>query len=64
MIAVYFDDIKECLKNVDYLFCNEDESSEWAKKHDLDASDRQGIAKLVASGEKTNTQRPRVVIMT
>ena len=55
VISVYLDDIKGFLKHVDYLFCNEDESSAFAKANGLEESDRQGIAKMVASWEKVNT---------
>ena len=64
IIDVYLEDIKNLLKHFDYLFCNEDEASQLAEKMNLERSDRQGIAKMVASWEKANTKRPRVVIMT
>lgn len=54
----------ENLKHADYVFCNEDESSLFAEKNGLKGDDRQGIAKIVAEWEKSNTKRPRVVIMT
>ena len=55
IIDVYLEDVKNHIKHVDYLFCNEDESSKFAKANGLEESDRQGIAKMVASWEKTNT---------
>ena len=64
IVDVYGADVKALLKHVDYFFCNEDESSKFAEANGLEVSDRQGIAKAVASWEKTNTKRPRVVIMT
>ena len=64
LIEIYFDNFKENLKHADYVFCNEDESSLFATKNGLEAKDREGIAKKVAEWEKSNTKRPRVVIMT
>ena len=40
LIEIYLDKFKENLKYVDYLFCNEDESSVFAEKNGLQASDR------------------------
>ena len=45
IIDVYLEDLKNAFKNVDYLFCNEDESSKLAEKFGLEATDREGIAK-------------------
>ena len=56
--------VKQVLKHADFVFCNEDESSAFATANGLEASDRQGVAKLIASGEKANQGRPRVVIVT
>jgi len=64
LIEIYLDLVKENIKHADYVFCNEDESSLFAEKMGLEASDRQGVAKKVAEWEKSNTKRPRVVIMT
>jgi len=64
LIEIYLDLVKENLKHADYVFCNEDESSVFAEKMGLKAEDRQGCAKIVAEWEKSNTKRPRVVIMT
>lgn len=64
LIGIYLQDFKDNLKHADYVFCNEDESSCFAEANGLEAKDREGIAKKVAQWEKSNTKRPRVVIMT
>lgn len=56
--------VKQTLKHADFVFCNEDEGSAFATANGLEASDREGVAKLIASGEKANQARPRVVIVT
>ena len=56
--------VKQTLKHADFVFCNEDEGSAFATANGLEASDREGVAKLIASGEKANQARPRIVIVT
>ena len=52
------------IKHSDFVFCNEDEGSAFAVANGLKASDREGIAKVIASYEKANEKRPRLVIIT
>ena len=58
------DAVKNTIKHADYVFRNEDEGSAFATANGLEAHDRVGIAKVIASYEKSNTNRPRIVIIT
>jgi len=53
-----------CIEHADFVFCNEDEGSQYAEMAGLDKSDRVGCAKLIAKSKKSNQMRPRVVIIT
>jgi len=64
VLMFYMDQVRQTIKHSDYVFCNEDEGSEFAKQNGLDVSDRQGAAKMIASYEKASTTRPRIVIIT
>ena len=64
VIQFYMDAVKNTIKHADYVFCNEDEGSAFATANGLEAHDRVGIAKVIASHEKANTNRPRIVIIT
>lgn len=64
VIQFYMEAVKRTIKHADYVFCNEDEGSAFAQAEGLEASDRVGVAKLLASYEKVNQERPRVVIIT
>lgn len=64
MIQFYADAVNNTIKHADYVFCNEDEASAFASANGLEAHDRQGAAKIIAAYEKSNTQRPRIVIIT
>lgn len=64
VIQFYMDAVKNTIKHSDYVFCNEDEGSAFATSQGLEAHDRTGIAKVIAAYEKSNTNRPRVVIIT
>jgi adenosine kinase len=52
------------LKHADYLFCNELEAEAYSTAHSLETSDHKVIAKHIAMTEKTNQERPRIVIIT
>lgn len=58
------DQVRAAIKHADYVFCNEDEGSAFATANGLEASDRTGIAKIIASFEQASANRPRVVIIT
>ena len=58
------DAVKNTIKHADFVFCNEDEGSAFATANNLEAADRQGAAKIIASYEKANTQHPRICIIT
>ena len=64
VIQFYLDAVKNTIKHADFVFCNEDEGSAFATANGLEAHDRQGAAKIIAEYEKTNAQRPRIVIIT
>lgn len=64
VIAVYKQPILDNIKYFDYMFCNEDEASAFAKENGLEESDRKGLAKKIAEWEKINTERKRVVVVT
>ena len=64
VIQFYLDPLKEAIKHSEYIFCNEDEGSAFATAVGLEASDRVGAAKAIATFEKANTARPRKVIIT
>ena len=54
VIQFFMDPVKNTLKHADFVFCNEDEGSAFATANGLEASDRVGVAKLIASFEKAN----------
>jgi len=64
VVQFFMDKVKATIKHADYVFCNEDEGSEFAKSEGLEGSDRVGIAKKIASYEKASNTRPRIVIIT
>ena len=64
VIQFYMDQVRETIKHADYVFCNEDEGSAFATANGLEAHDRVGIAKQIASYEKASSTRPRIVIIT
>ena len=64
VIQFYAEQVKHVLKYSDFVFCNEDEGSEYAKSQGLAADDFVGAAKLLAASEKEVKTRPRVVIIT
>mmetsp|Transcript_9251 Transcript_9251/g.11271 ORF Transcript_9251/g.11271 Transcript_9251/m.11271 type:complete len:197 (-) Transcript_9251:88-678(-) len=64
VVQFYLDQVKETLKHAEYVFCNEDEGAAIATALGLEASDRVGAAKKIATMEKTTMTRPRKVIIT
>ena len=64
VIQFYKDQMMETIKYADYVFCNEDEGSAFATANGFEATDRVGAAKFVATYEKANSARSRVVIIT
>lgn len=64
VVQFFMDKVKATIKHADFVFCNEDEGSEFAKSEGLESSDRVGIAKKIASYEKASSTRPRIVIIT
>jgi len=64
VVQFYMDQVRAAIKHADYVFCNEDEGSAFATANGLEASDRAGIAKIIASFEQASANRPRVVIIT
>merc|ERR1711885_64501 len=45
-------------------FCNDNEAASFGKKHELDGTDLKEVCKKMATWPKTNTQRPRVAVVT
>jgi len=64
VVQFYMDAVRNAIKYADYVFCNEEEGSAFANAVGLEAHDRVGVAKTIASYEKTIPSRPRVVIIT
>ena len=64
MIQFYAEQVAHVIKYADFVFCNEDEAAEYAKSKGLEATDFEGAAKLIATSEKEDASRPRVVVMT
>ena len=60
----YLDQVKETIKHSEYVFGNEDEASAFATAVGLEAQDRVGAAKFIATFEKASVTRPRTVIIT
>lgn len=58
------DQVEKALECADYVFCNEDEAASFGKKHELDGTDLKEVCKKMATWPKTNTQRPRVAVVT
>jgi adenosine kinase len=56
--------VKFAIEHSDFVFCNEDEASAYAKLHNLDPEDRIGAAKHIAGSKKVNQKRQRVSIVT
>ena len=44
----------DTIEHADFIFCNEHEASKFATANGLEASDREGAAKIVASFKKAN----------
>lgn len=57
MLQFYSDDVKFAIEHADFVFCNEDEASAYAKMYNLDPEDRVGAAKHIASSRKANQKR-------
>ena len=64
VVQFYLDAVKETIKHADYVFCNEDEGSAFATAVGLEAHDRVGVAKVIASYDKVSAARPRICIIT
>ena len=65
VIGLYKDELQEAIKHADFVFCNEDEGSAFAKQNGLKANNRRGIALKIAKMEKYNMKRPsRTVVVT
>ena len=64
MLDFYKDAVVDTIEHADFVFCNEHEASKFAANNGLEATDRVGAAKMVASFKKANNKRPRYAIMT
>ena len=64
LLMFELENVMKSLKHADYLFANEHEAAAYSKAHNLGTDSHADIAKAIARTEKTNTQRPRTVIIT
>jgi|688.fasta_scaffold465015_2 adenosine kinase len=64
IIQFTFDEVKNAIEHADFVFCNEDECDAYGKMVGIMESDRDETAKKLALQPKTNTKRPRTVIIT
>jgi len=64
LLLIAKDSVLKCIEHADYVFCNEDEGSAYAKVVGIDEKDRVGAARHIAESKKANTKRPRVSIIT
>lgn len=64
MLAIAKDSVMRCIEHADYVFCNEDEGSAYAKIVGIDEKDRVAAARHIAESKKINEKRPRVVVIT
>lgn len=64
LVDFFKDQTMHCIEHADFVFCNEDEASHYAKAHDMDEKDRVAAAKHIAMRPKANDKRPRVAIVT
>jgi adenosine kinase len=60
----YKDTVDFAIEHADFVFCNEDEASQYAEMNGLDKTDRLGAAKFIAKYKKANSKRNRVSIIT
>jgi len=58
------DDVMNCIEHSDFVFCNEDEGSQYCKANDIDENDRVAGAIHMAKYKKANSKRPRHAIIT
>ena len=63
VVQFFMEQVKKVLKYADFVFCNEDEASAFAKAEGLEEKDYEGVGKLIAGLEKANSE-PRHVIIT
>lgn len=64
LLFIAKDSVMHCIEHADFVFCNEDEGSTYAKLHGLEEKDYTGAAKHIAMSKKANNKRPRVAIIT
>ena len=63
VIDFYADQVAHVLKYADYVFCNEDEISAYAKSKGFEHHEYDRAARTIAQSEKMN-QTPRKVVVT
>ena len=56
--------ILHCIEHADFVFCNEDEGSYYAKIMGIPEHDRIEAAKHIAESKKVNSKRGRTAIIT
>lgn len=64
LLMIAKDSVMRCIEHADYVFCNEDEGSAYAKIVGIDEKDRVAAARHIAESKKSNDKRPRVVVIT
>jgi adenosine kinase len=63
LLQFFQEQVMTCIEHADFIFCNEDEGSAYAKWQELDEKDRVGAAKHMAKRNK-HSEGPRTVIIT
>jgi len=64
LLMIAKDSVMRCIEHADYVFCNEDEGSAYAKIVGIAEHDRIAAARHIAEYKKANEKRPRVVVIT
>ena len=64
LLIIAKDSVMRCIEHADYVFCNEDEGSAYAKIVGIAEHDRIAAARHIAEQKKANVKRQRVVVIT
>lgn len=64
LLCTNFDDVMDAVEHADFVFCNQDEATEFGKKEGFETEDCVAVAKYIAQYKKANLKRVRVVYIT
>jgi len=64
LLQFELDNVMKALRHADFVFANELEVAAYSKAHNLGTDSHSEIAKAIAKTEKSNSKRPRTVIIT